>query len=178
MSKIIKEYKPNYLNTVIYKIYCKSPDVNDVYVGHSTNFKIRAQCHKYSSKKNILRLYQIIRKKGGWGNFIIEIIEKYPCENLTQALEREQYFYNLLQPTMNSMPPINLRAYKPKITRVLNLKKINENLGKRYNFYLERNKKKDEEYFMNCKLNIMRNTIKRLVISLFYLIKNNNNNNI
>ena len=46
----------NYSNTIIYKIYCKNEIVNDVYVGHTTNFTKRKYMHKinYNSFNNML----------------------------------------------------------------------------------------------------------------------------
>ena len=42
----------DYSNTIIYKITCKDPTVNEVYVGHTTNFVQR----KYSHKQNCIIL--------------------------------------------------------------------------------------------------------------------------
>ena len=36
----------DYSNTIIYKITCKNVLVNDVYVGHTTNFVQRKYAHK------------------------------------------------------------------------------------------------------------------------------------
>ena len=38
--------KINYSNTVIYKILCKETIINDLYVGHTTNFSQRKSYHK------------------------------------------------------------------------------------------------------------------------------------
>ena len=36
----------DYSNTIIYKIHCKDSNVNEIYVGHTTNFTKRKNQHK------------------------------------------------------------------------------------------------------------------------------------
>ena len=60
----------NYQNTVIYKIVCNDLNIEDVYVGHTTNFTKRKYAHKYSSEnQNGIqyenKIYKTIRKYGG-----------------------------------------------------------------------------------------------------------------
>ena len=112
-SHTITEYK-NYSNTVIYKIQCKDRNCRDIYVGHTINFVNRQVAHKQCSgnvdSKNI-KLYKTIMENGGWDNWEMIEIEKYNCNNLTEARIREQYYYELLNANLNSIPP-----YKKKIT--------------------------------------------------------------
>ena len=42
----------NYSNTIFYKICCKNPNVNDVYVGYTTNLIKRKYQHKNSYENN------------------------------------------------------------------------------------------------------------------------------
>ena len=51
----------DYSNTIIYKIFCKDETVNDVYVGHTTNFIQRKYAHKILCKGNTnkLKIYNI-----------------------------------------------------------------------------------------------------------------------
>ena len=47
----------DYSNTIFYKISCKNPSIDDIYIGHTTNFVQRKYAHKQScsndkSKKN------------------------------------------------------------------------------------------------------------------------------
>jgi len=58
-----------YSNTIIYKIFCNDTSVTDIYVGHTTNFIKRKYQHKVlcnTGKK--LKIYDLIRKNGGWDN--------------------------------------------------------------------------------------------------------------
>jgi len=126
-EKIYKKNKKkvNYNNTVIYKIYCKDTNIKDFYIGHSADFETRKASHistSYSKQKYKCKLYNCISNNGGINNWDFEIIEKYPCENLTEASKREQYWIDTLEPTLNVLPayPLpggfiarknNIRAY-------------------------------------------------------------------
>ena len=92
----------DYSKLVIYKICCKDEKVDDLYVGRSTNFCVRQHQHKLSCKsKNTQYLYTVINSMGGWDNWIIEKIEDYPCLNSIEAGNREQYWINELQASLN-----------------------------------------------------------------------------
>ena len=43
---IMPRIKIDYSNTMFYKIVCKDLDIKDFYVGHTTDFKTRKNCHK------------------------------------------------------------------------------------------------------------------------------------
>ena len=84
----------NYSNSIIYKIYCKDENVKDTYIGETTDFIRRKCCHKRDCEKEYKQyktsrhtLYLAINSNGGWNNWIIEVIEKFPCENKQQLLE-------------------------------------------------------------------------------------------
>ena len=57
----------DYSNTIIYKIYCKDTSISDTYIGHTTNFLLRKQQHKYVSnnikKQVIIRYVSYYRNK-------------------------------------------------------------------------------------------------------------------
>ena len=121
----------------------------ETYVGHTTNFKDRFKCHKSRTKighsYSEFKLYKYIRDNGGFNkdNFIMEEIEKFPCENKTQACIREQYWFVFFGSTLNSQ-----RSYTTKEQRAADLKKhgsINyqknkEAYDKRSKIYHETNK--------------------------------------
>ena len=71
----------DYSNTIIYKITCKDESIKEVYVGHTTNFVQRKHLHKNCSYNisNKLKLYETIRKYGGWNNWTMEIISFFNC---------------------------------------------------------------------------------------------------
>jgi hypothetical protein len=97
----------DYSNTIIYKIYCNDKNINDVYVGHTTNFIKRKHLHKVASTNlnNKLKIYNIIREHGGWDNWIMIEIAKYNCKDKTEARIKEQEHYNELNSSLNSCPP-------------------------------------------------------------------------
>lgn len=107
----------DYSTTVIYKITCKDPNIKDLYVGHTTNFVQRKQSHKQSctnekSSNYKCKLYEMIRKTGGWDNWTMEIINFFKCENQYEARTKEQEYFVLLNATLNSIEP--LPKPKPK----------------------------------------------------------------
>jgi hypothetical protein len=76
LTESIPNNNSNYSNTVIYKIYCKDKNINDIYVGNTTNFQARKYHHKlaYENCEGCLKIYKTIRENGGWDNWDIEEI--------------------------------------------------------------------------------------------------------
>lgn len=103
----------DYSNTIIYKIFCNDTDVKDTYIGHTTNFIKRKYQHKIlsSSSSKKLKIYDVIRKNGGWDNWNMIEIAKYNCQDATEARIREQEHYDLLKPSLNSVKPISNNEY-------------------------------------------------------------------
>jgi hypothetical protein len=89
--------KVNYANTIIYKIECE----NQCYVGHTTNYINRKYQHKCKStdKCNTTLLYGFLYGK----DWSMCPLEEYPCDNLTQARIREQYWIDKLKPNLNTL---------------------------------------------------------------------------
>ena len=82
-----------YETTIIYKITCRDLTLKDFFVGHTTNFTKTKFQHKNLSKTNTTKIYKIIRDSGGWDNWDMLEIEKYPCHDKNEATAREQYYY-------------------------------------------------------------------------------------
>ena len=104
------KYKTNYQNTVIYKIVCNDLNITDCYVGHTTNFRHRKASHKHicsndEHKDYNVKLYKSIRQNGGWNNWTMIEIEKFPCNDSNEAHARERYYYELLNATNNTNYP-------------------------------------------------------------------------
>lgn len=107
----------DYSNTIIYKIYCKNPDIKHIYVGHTTNFVQRKHGHKqccanaktdnYSSK-----LYKTIRNNGGWDNWTMEILNFFNCADHYEARKKEQEYFILLNADLNSIEPMPIPKNK------------------------------------------------------------------
>jgi hypothetical protein len=101
----------DYSNTIIYKITCKDPSITDVYVGHTTNFVQRKHSHKQSCKNDKssnhnCKLYKVIRDKGGWQNWTMEIVNFFNCQDHYEARKKEQEYFTLLNATLNSIEPM------------------------------------------------------------------------
>ena len=129
----------DYSNTIIYKIVCKNPNINDVYVGHTTNFIQRKYSHKIAcnSITNNIKIYNIIRENGGWDNWDMIEIAKYNCKNHTEARIKENEHFEQLNCSLNSKPPyINNIKYYCKLCDT----KYNSELE--YNCHLNLNKHK------------------------------------
>jgi group I intron endonuclease len=92
----------DYSNSVVYAIVCKNSNIQDCYVGSTSNFEQRKRDHKKdcnnSNRKSYnLKVYKFIRDNGGFDNFKFEIIEELSCENKQELLERERYYVELLK---------------------------------------------------------------------------------
>ena len=98
----------DYKNSVIYRIYCKNPDITECYIGSTKCFENRFSFHKTSTyNKNLhfykYKLYQFIRDNGGWDNFDKEILEYYSCNNKKELKFKEQEYINKYKPTLNTL---------------------------------------------------------------------------
>ena len=92
----------NYQNAVIYKIVPKDINLKDCcYVGSTTSFLKRKSLHKNNSKTVQRKIYNFIRINGGFDNFEMIEIEKFPCENKIKSSKREKYYIDLLQANLN-----------------------------------------------------------------------------
>ena len=95
----------DYSKTVIYKIVSNDLTITDIYVGSSTCFTKRKCKHKASCKSSHYKVYEMIRANGGWVNWTMIEIEKYPCKDGNEARARERHWYEELQATLNSQIP-------------------------------------------------------------------------
>jgi hypothetical protein len=102
--------KVNYSNTMMYKIVSNDLNIRDCYVGSTTDFTKRKYGHKSNctnanSKKYNLKVYKFIRDNGDWYNWSMILIEMYPCTNHLESLQRERYWCEHLNATLNSVIP-------------------------------------------------------------------------
>lgn len=102
--------KPNFKNTIIYKIVCNDLNITDCYVGHTTHWINRKYYHKTNcnnpnSKIYNLKIYKFIRDNGGWSNWDMIEICKYPCNDSKEAHSEERRHYELLNSSLNSVIP-------------------------------------------------------------------------
>ena len=100
----------DYSKCLVYKIVCNDLSLPYCYVGHTTHFTKRKSRHKWrcNNPDKIgynYKVYQTIRENGGWDNFSMVFIEKFPCENRIEAAARERYWYDQLNADMNKNVP-------------------------------------------------------------------------
>jgi len=86
---------PKWENGCIYMIrHADDVELENIYIGSTTNFRMRKFQHKDSSN-NINSIeynqskYQYIRNNGGWDNWKMVWIEDYPCKSKRELLLRE-----------------------------------------------------------------------------------------
>ena len=100
----------DYSKVIIYKIVCNDLNVQDCYVGSTTHFVNRKYAHKYAcshsnQKTHNLKVYQTIRANGGWDNWTMLELEKYPCIDNNEATARERHWFELLDAKLNTLVP-------------------------------------------------------------------------
>ena len=135
----------NYQNALIYKIVCKDLDMKECYVGSTTDFRKRKSHHKSACNKENYNLYKFIRGNGGWDNWDMVLIEKYPCDDRLELLKRERYWIEELSASLNKLRPI-LTTYE-----TLNYNKIyyetnKDEIKNQNKEYYEANKDKTLNY--------------------------------
>jgi hypothetical protein len=133
----------DYSKTVIYKIVCNDLSITDLYIGSTTDFRKRKNKHRSAciNNNNVgynLKVYTMIRENGGWDNWTMLEIEKYPCNNGNEARTRERYYIELLNSNMNIIIPTRTDKEYSKFYSEKNKDKIKE--------YREKNKDKIKEY--------------------------------
>ena len=107
----------DYSKSCIYKIVCNDLSIQDFYVGSTTNFIKRKYQHKHccinkNHINNNVKIYQCINDNGGWDNWSMIEIEKYNCNDKKELILRERYWYELLTPKLNIMPPYKTEEEK------------------------------------------------------------------
>jgi len=89
---------------VIYKIICNDENITDCYVGSTSNFKVRKWDHKRLSndENSKLKIYEIIKEKGGWDNWSMLPIAEHKEISVMQARIKEEEQRDILNASMNS----------------------------------------------------------------------------
>ena len=133
----------DFSKTVIYKIVCNDLTITDLYVGSTTDFTKRKCKHKANCKSCHLKVYEMIRANGGWENWSMIEIEKYPCKDGNEARARERHWYEELHATMNVQCPIRSQ----KEYREVNREKKSEHNKKHYEANRESIAEQCKEYY-------------------------------
>ena len=154
MPKTIMDYS----KTIIYKIVCNDLNVNGCYVGHTINmtkrkYSHKSICHNEKSKYHNRKIYKIIRENGGWENWTMLLVEKFPCKDKHEACKREREVYEELDAKMNTLIPYltqeeynQNRKQNRKQYREEHQEEINQNQKKYYQGHKEYYKQYDKQY--------------------------------
>ena len=129
----------DYSKNIIYKIVCDDLSVKDCYVGHTINMTKRkythkSHCNNEKDKKHNLKIYQIIRENGGWENWNMVLVEKFPCKDKHEACKREREVYEELGAKMNTLRPY------------LTQEELKEQIKQHHKKYREEHQEKIKEY--------------------------------
>ena len=104
------KFNVNYQNTIIYKFVCNDLNITDIYVGSTTDIRRRKQYHKSTcnnenSKNYNLKIYKTMREHGGFSNWTMLEVEKFPCNNKAECNVRERHWLESLNAKMNKAIP-------------------------------------------------------------------------
>ena len=141
----------DYSKTIIYKIVHKEDyDNANIYIGSTSNFVKRKNQHKsdcncVTSKSYNQKNYQYIRDNGGWEEWNMIEVEKFPCNDKREAEAREEYWRCHFNSQLNIR-----RAYITNVEKIDYKKQFyldnKDNILKQKKQYYEDNKGKKLEY--------------------------------
>tara|TARA_R110002167_G_C12403751_1_gene627209 strand:+ start:98 stop:535 length:438 start_codon:yes stop_codon:yes gene_type:complete len=117
----------------VYRIECLDKSIPEFYIGSTRNLKQRTKQHKCDCNNSNrinhnIKIYEFIRKNGGWDNWKIDI------ELLTTGMERkdrkqlEQNYLDCLKPELNSYNAVgDKKEYEKQYYQNNKEKILNEN---------------------------------------------------
>ena len=152
----------DYQKTIIYKIVCDNLNITDIYVGATTDMIRRKAGHKKccnnpNNKHYNFKIYQSMRKNGGFNNWKMLEVEKYPCNNKAESAVRERYWLEFLSANLNKLIPSRTQkeynndhkeqiSEREKIYREANQEKIKDYMKEHYELNKETIINKSKEY--------------------------------
>ena len=85
----------DYNKTVFFKLVCNDLNIDDCYVGSTTDFTSRKRQHKRNCTQEQsfsfnLPVYKFIREHGNWDNWSMIPIEQIALDNRLDVLKRER----------------------------------------------------------------------------------------
>ena len=95
----------NYNQSTIYKLCCNDLDIKEIYIGSTTNFNKRKNCHKSrcnNEKSKDHYVYQFIRDNGGFDNWSMVEIELFNARDKKNLMRRERYWIETEKASLNS----------------------------------------------------------------------------
>jgi len=117
---------------LIYKLCSRDPTVKEIYIGSTTNPKVRKWCHKSTCNNPNglhynLKVYQYIRENGGFENWDLIVIEANIHYTEKHELRtRERYWLEHLKATLNSQVPNQTNAESSRNYKEVNREALNE----------------------------------------------------
>lgn len=141
----------DYSKTVIYKIYCKNPDVKECYIGHTTNLRNRkshhkTNCNNINGKGYNRKVYKIIRDNGGFDNWKFAVLEEAELENKLQAEKLERKWIEEIKPICNYQLPAEYFKENQKEYKKLWYEKNKEIVLEKAKVNYDNNKEQKLEY--------------------------------
>ena len=142
----------DYKKAMIYKICCNDLKVKDIYIGSTTEFTKRktghkSRCNNENNKCYNFNVNSFIRDNGGWDNWSMILVERYPCNDNYELKSRERYYIETLNATLNSIIPNRTN----KEYRIDNKEQILKNQKKYRKEHKENQKKYREKQKENQK---------------------------
>ncbi len=153
----------HYEKSIIYKLCCKDPLINEIYIGSTTCFTRRKNKHKSSctnkdDKSYNIYVYNFIRKNGDWSNWDIVQVESYNAKNKRDLETRERYWIDELKSALNKQKPTQTKAEWYQVNKEKNYEKVvkyrtenKESIDKYQAEYRLNNKEKASDYYQNNK---------------------------
>ena len=149
----------DYSKTIIYKLLHKEDYDNvNIYIGSTTDFIRRKNNHKSNccnekKKEHNEKKYQYIRDNGGWGEWNMIEVEKFPCNDGNESRAREEYWRCHFNSQLNS-----IRAYRTDEERKQyydnNKQKLLEQMKKLYEANKEYRLEYQRSYYNKKKNNL------------------------
>lgn len=140
--------KIDYSKGLIYKIVCNDLECKDIYIGSTTDFirrkyQHKSTCNNENSKNYNLKVYKSIRANGGWGNWSMIELQKYPCKDGNELRAQERLYYEELNG--------NLNIRNPNRSQKENYEQHQEYYKKYYEHNKEQLKEQHKDYYKNNK---------------------------
>lgn len=132
----------NYQNSMIYKLCCKNTNIEEIYIGSTTNFKRRKDAHKCScinehGRGYNLPVYQFIRANGGFHNWDMVLIEKVNCNDKMELHKIEREYIEKTKNNLNRIIPTRTVSEYKKDNKII--------IKEKSRIYNEKNKNKEKE---------------------------------
>jgi hypothetical protein len=134
-----------YNKSTIYKLCCKDANITEIYIGSTTNFRLRKSQHKCfcnneKCKQYDYKVYKFIRQNGGFNNWEMIEIEKVNATDKKDLHKNERRVIEELRPVLNCRIPCQTQKeyYIENIDKIKEQKK--EYRTKNIDIFKEREK--------------------------------------